>query len=81
MTSVAYGMCKVTFNMYQGALASFLNVERLNANIKLTLHKALIRSVMTYACPTWKFAAETYLLKLQCLQNKVLPTTGSFPRR
>jgi hypothetical protein len=31
--------------------------ERLNANIKLTLHKALIRSVMTYACPSWEFAA------------------------
>jgi hypothetical protein len=30
MTSVKYGMpkslCKVTFDMYQGALASFLNV-------------------------------------------------------
>jgi hypothetical protein len=30
MTSVTYGMrkslCKVTFDMYQGALASFLNV-------------------------------------------------------
>jgi hypothetical protein len=24
---------------------------------------------MTYACPTWEFAAETYLLQLQCLQN------------
>jgi hypothetical protein len=27
--------------------------ERLSANIKLTLHKALIRSVMTYTCPAW----------------------------
>jgi hypothetical protein len=35
---------------------------------------------MTYACPAWEFAAETYLLKLQRLQNKVLRTTGSFPR-
>jgi hypothetical protein len=25
--------------------------ERLSANIKVTLHKPLIRSVMTYACP------------------------------
>jgi hypothetical protein len=25
--------------------------EWLSANIKLTLHKALIRSIMTYACP------------------------------
>jgi hypothetical protein len=36
---------------------------------------------MTYACPAWEFAAETYLLKLQRLQNKVLRTIGSFPRR
>jgi hypothetical protein len=30
---------------------------------------ALIRTVMTYACPTWDFAADTHLMKLQCLQN------------
>jgi hypothetical protein len=30
---------------------SLFKSERLNANIKLTLHKALIRSVMTYVCP------------------------------
>jgi hypothetical protein len=35
--------------------------------------------VMTYACPVWEFAADTYLLKLQCLQNKVLCTIGNFP--
>jgi hypothetical protein len=35
---------------------------------------------MTYACPAWEFAAETYLLKLQRLQNKVLRTIGSFRR-
>jgi hypothetical protein len=35
---------------------------------------------MTYASPTWEFAADTYLLKLQCLQNKVLCTIGNFPR-
>jgi hypothetical protein len=52
----------------------------LSFNIKVTLHKALIRSVMTYSCPAWEFAAETYLLKLQHLQNKVLHTTGNFPR-
>jgi hypothetical protein len=55
--------------------------ERLNANIKLTIHKALIRSVMAYACPAWEFAAESHLLKLQRLQNKVLRTIGNFPRR
>jgi hypothetical protein len=36
--------------------------------------------VMTYACPAWVFAVDTYLLKLQRLQNSVLCTTGSFPR-
>jgi hypothetical protein len=33
--------------------------ERLNANIKLALHKALIRSVITYDRPAWEFAADT----------------------
>jgi hypothetical protein len=58
---------------------SLFKSERLNANIKLTLHKALIRSVMTYVCPTWEFAAECHLSKLQRLQNKVL-TTANFPK-
>jgi hypothetical protein len=35
--------------------------ERLNTNIKLTRHKALIRSKMTYAYPAWEFAADTHL--------------------
>jgi hypothetical protein len=56
---------------------SLFKSERLSANIKLTLHKALIRS----ACLAWKFAAECHLLKLQRLQNKILQTFGNFPRR
>jgi hypothetical protein len=55
--------------------------ELLSANIKLAPHKALIKSVVTYACPAWELAADTYLLKLQRLQNKVLLTIGNFPRR
>jgi hypothetical protein len=47
----------------------------------VTLHKALIRSVMTYASPAWEFAADSYLIKLQLLQNRVLRTIGNFPRR
>jgi hypothetical protein len=35
---------------------------------------------MTYACPAWEFVAETYLLKLQRLQNKILYTIGNLPR-
>jgi hypothetical protein len=60
---------------------SLFKSERLSANIKLTLYKALIRSVMTYACPTREFAADTYLMKLQRLQNKVLRTIANYPRR
>jgi hypothetical protein len=32
---------------------------------------------MTYACPAREFTAETYILKLQRLQNKVLRTIGN----
>jgi hypothetical protein len=35
---------------------------------------------MTYACTLWEFAAETHLLKLQRLQNRVFRTIGNFPR-
>jgi hypothetical protein len=35
---------------------------------------------MTSACPAWEFAADTHLLKLQRLQNKVLRTTDNFSR-
>jgi hypothetical protein len=37
----------------------------------MTLYKALIRSKLTYACPTWESAADTHLMKLQRLQNTV----------
>jgi hypothetical protein len=36
---------------------------------------------MTYACPAWEFVAETHLLKLQRLQNRVVCTIGNFSRR
>jgi hypothetical protein len=35
---------------------------------------------MTYDSPTWEFASDTHLLKLQHLQNKVLHTISNFPR-
>jgi hypothetical protein len=54
---------------------SLFKSERLSTNIKLTLHKALIKSIMTYACPAWEFAADKHLLKLQRLRN-----IGNFPR-
>jgi hypothetical protein len=36
---------------------------------------------MTYDCLGWEFVAGNYPLKLQRLQNKILRTTGNFPRR
>jgi hypothetical protein len=59
---------------------SLFKSERISANINLTLHKALIRFVLTYASSAWEFAADIHLLKLQRLPNKVLRTIGNFPR-
>jgi hypothetical protein len=59
---------------------SLFRSERLSAKIKLTLHKALIRTVITYACPACELASDTYILKLQRLQNEVLRHIGIFPR-
>jgi hypothetical protein len=53
-------VCRTFIEIY-----SLFKSERLSAIIKLNLHKALIRSVMTYACPAWELAADTYILKLQ----------------
>jgi hypothetical protein len=44
------------FGTFVRIYSAFKN-ERLS--IKITLHKALIRSVMTYAYPTWELAADT----------------------
>jgi hypothetical protein len=35
---------------------------------------------MTYACAAWEFAAESHLLKLQRLQNRVLRTIWKFSK-
>jgi hypothetical protein len=51
---------------------SLFSSEWSGANIKLTLHKTLIRSVMTCASHAWEIAADTHLMKLQHLQSKVL---------
>jgi hypothetical protein len=61
-------------------ISSLFKSERLKTNVKLTLREALILSVMTYTCPTWELAADTYLLKLQHMQNKALHIVGNFPR-
>jgi hypothetical protein len=54
--------------------------DRLSTNSKLTLFKALIRSIITNACPAWGFAADAQLMKLQRLQNKALRKIGKFPK-
>jgi hypothetical protein len=46
----------------------------LSTDIKPILYNALIRSVMTYACPTREYAADSHLLILQRLQNTVHST-------
>jgi hypothetical protein len=61
-------------------LHSLFKSERLSANIKSTLHKAQIRSLISYACLVSEFAADIHLLKMKRLQNKVFRTTGKFPR-
>jgi hypothetical protein len=40
-----------------------------------------IGDTVQYACPTWVFAADTQLMKLQRLQNRVLRDTGKLDRR
>jgi hypothetical protein len=42
--------------------------------------KGLIKSVITYACPTWEYAADANFLKLQRLQNRVLRAFGNLDR-
>jgi hypothetical protein len=36
---------------------------------------------MTHACLVWEFAADSHILNLQRLQNKVLGAMGNLPRR
>jgi hypothetical protein len=43
---------------------SLFKSEHLRANIKVTLHKALIRPVTTYACPALEIAARHIPLKI-----------------
>jgi hypothetical protein len=66
------------------ALRTFIRVhalfKRLSTNIKLTPHKALIRSVMTQASSVWEFGVDTHLIKLQHPENKVHCSTGNLPR-
>jgi hypothetical protein len=44
-------------------------------------HKALVRSSVFYFCPAREFSADTHLLKLQRLQNKVFRNSDKFSMR
>jgi hypothetical protein len=35
---------------------------------------------MTYGRAAWELATDTYHLKLQCMQNRILRNVGNFPR-
>ena len=61
------------------AFRTFINIYSLFKSDRLST--GIIRSVITYACPVWEFAADTHLLKLQHLQNRVLRTIANYPRR
>jgi hypothetical protein len=60
-----------------GRSNSVFRSGRLSTDVKLTLYKAVIRSIMTYAYPTLEYAAGAHLLKLQRLQNRALRATGN----
>jgi hypothetical protein len=77
VNSVKY--LSVIFRRFFRIYSQFKSV-RLSASIKFTLYKALIRSVMIFACPAKKCAAESHLLKLRRLQNSVLRIIGNIPR-
>jgi hypothetical protein len=61
-------------------IISLLKSERLSVNMEQTHHKALIRSVMTYACPARELEADTYHLKQLRLKNKVPHNIGNFSK-
>jgi hypothetical protein len=60
---------------------SIFKSKHLSVNIKLIMYRGQIRSIMTYVCPIWEFAADTHLMKLQRLQNRVLRAIGNLDRR
>jgi hypothetical protein len=48
------------FRTFIGVFSLFRS-GRLSANIKLIIHKTLLRSTMTYICPAWEFTADSSL--------------------
>jgi len=77
---------RVTWRLHK-TLRTFIRIysplksERLSTKSKPTLYKALMRSKTTYTCSSCDFAADSHLLILQHLQNRVLCTIGKLSRR
>lgn len=58
---------------FTGILFPLLNRKsHLNLSNKIAVYKAMIRSIILYACPVWGNCAEVHLNKLQLIQNKCL---------
>jgi hypothetical protein len=63
-----------------GVLGSLLN-RRIGLSItnRVLLYKQLIRPMMDYMCPVWRFAAHTHVGRLQVLQSKGLHLATGAP--
>jgi hypothetical protein len=59
---------------------SIFKIKHMSVNIKLIVFRSLIRSIIAYASSTWEFAVDIYLMKLQCLHNRVLRAIGQLHR-
>ena len=62
-----------------GTLGPLLNRRSLSIRNGVVLYKQLIRPMMDYACPVWRFAARSRITKLQVLQFKCLRIATSAP--
>jgi hypothetical protein len=58
---------------------SLLKSKRLRADIKLSLHKALVGSTVTYVRRDCEFVADTQIMESQSLQSEVLQITTFYP--
>ena len=63
-----------------GILGPLLN-RRSGLSIRngVLLYKQLIRPMMGYACPVWRFSARSHIRKLQVLQSKCLRIATNGP--
>lgn len=69
----AYGTLKLLYPILN-------NHNKIRINTGLTIYKALLRPVLTYASPIWGHAARTHIKKLQVFQNKLLYMITKLPR-